>query len=78
MYFKARLEQRHMEQQQIQHNIKLRCINYDEDLTKMIDSIFNREKWTIVLDRLLYKDPVYGNILVTDAQTIQKHAVTYF
>src|SRR6266498_2261015 len=44
----------------------------------MIDSILNREKRSIMLDRLLYKDPVHGNVLITDTQTIQKHAVTHF
>ena len=44
IYQKARLECRQMDQLQIQHNIKLRCFNYEEDLTKMIDSILNREK----------------------------------
>jgi len=78
IYHKARLEQRHLEHQQIQHNIQLRCHNYDEDLTKMIDSILNREKRYIVLDRLLYKDPVHGNTLITDAHTIQKHAIAHF
>ncbi len=44
IYQKTRLERRQMDQLQIQHNIKLRCSNYKEDLTKMIDSILNREK----------------------------------
>ncbi len=44
----------------------------------MIDSILNRERRSIVLDRLLYKDPVQGNILITDASTIQRHAVQHF
>ncbi len=44
----------------------------------MIDSIFNQPKRCIVLDRLLYKDPVQSNVLITDAQTIQKHAVSHF
>ncbi len=44
----------------------------------MIDSILNREKRTIVLDRLLYKDPIHGSVLITDAQSIQKHAVLHF
>ncbi len=44
----------------------------------MIDSIFNREKRTIVLDRLLVKDPVHDQVLLTDPQTIQQHAVLHF
>ncbi len=44
----------------------------------MIDSILNWPKRCIVLDRLLYKDLVQGNVLITDAQTIQKHAVMHF
>ncbi len=78
VYHKARLEQRLLEQKQIQYNIQLRCNNYDENLTKMINSILNREKHSIVLDRLLYKDPVHGSILITDAHTIQKHAIQHF
>ncbi len=78
IYQKARMEQRILEHKQIKHNIKLRCTNYDEDLTKMIDSILNREKRCIVLDRLLVKDPVHGNILVTNANTIQQLAVNHF
>ena len=44
IYQKAQLERRQMDQLQIQHNIKLRCSNYEENLIKMIDSILNREK----------------------------------
>jgi len=44
IYHKARLERRLLEQSQIQHNIKLRYSNYEEDLTKIIDSILNRER----------------------------------
>ena len=78
VYHKARLEQRLLEQKQIQHHIQLRCNNYDEDLTKMIDSILSREKRSIILDRLLYKDLVHGNFLITDAKTIQQHAIKHF
>ncbi len=78
IYRKARLEQRSIEYTQIQRNIKLRCINYNDNLTRMIDSILNWEKQSIILDRLLYKDPVHGNILITDATTIKKHAVQHF
>ncbi len=78
IYHKVCLEQRKIKQDQIQQNIKLRCYNYDEDPTKMIDSILNREWWCIVLNHLVYKDPVLGNILITDTQTIQQHAVLYF
>ena len=78
MYQKAHLEQWLLEHKQIQHNIQIRCTNYDKDLTKMIDLILNREKWSIVLDRLLYKDPVHGSVLITDAQIIQKYAVMHF
>ena len=41
IYRKARLEQRSIEYTQIQRNIKLRCINYNDNLTRMIDSILN-------------------------------------
>ncbi len=41
IYLKAHLERRQIEQQQIRYNIQQRCTNYDEDLTKMIDSILN-------------------------------------
>jgi len=34
VYLKAHLEQRLLEQKQIQHHIQLRCINYDEDPPK--------------------------------------------
>jgi len=78
LYLKARLEQRLLEHKQIQHHIQLRCNNYDEDLTKMIDSILNRSKRTIVLDRLLVKDPVHGSVLITDVHQIQQHAVQHF
>src|SRR6266540_3489392 len=78
IYLKARLEQRLLEQKQIQHHIQLRCTNYDKDLTKMIDSILNREKRTILLDRLIIKDPIHGQMLITDPQTIQTHAVQHF
>ena len=78
VYQKARLEQRLIEHKQIQHHIQLRCHNYDEDLIKMIDSILERPKQRIVLDRLLFKDPVQGNILITDEHLIQKHAVRHF
>jgi len=43
IYQKPRQEQRLMENKQIQHHIQLRCHNYDEDLTQMIDSILNRK-----------------------------------
>jgi len=78
VYHKVRLEQRLIEHKQIQHNIQIRCTNYDKDLTKMIDSILNREKRTIVLDRLVYTDPVHGKVLITDAQTIKERAATHF
>ena len=78
VYLKARLEQRIIEQKQIQHHIQLRCTNYDEDLTKMIDSILNRAKQTIVLDRIIVKDPVHGQILITDPKHIQTYAVQHF
>src|SRR6266498_1765713 len=70
IYHKARLERIRIEHSRIQSNIKLRCTNYDQDLTRMIDSILNRERRRIVLDRLLYKDPVQGHILITDTDTI--------
>ena len=44
----------------------------------MIDSILNQEKRSIVLDRLLYKDPVHGSFLITDAKIIQQHAIKHF
>ncbi len=44
----------------------------------MIDSILNRERRRIVLDRLIYKDPVHSSILITDPHTIQKHAIQHF
>jgi len=44
----------------------------------MIDLILNRAKRNIVLDRLLYKDPVHGSFLITDPQTIQQHAINHF
>ncbi len=44
----------------------------------MIDSILNRERKSIVLDRLIYKDPVHGNVLITDTTTIKKHAAQHF
>ncbi len=72
------MEQRSIEHNQIQQNIELRCHNYDENLIRMIDSILSREKRSITLDRLLYKDPIHGNILITDATTIQQHAVKHF
>ena len=78
IYHKARLERIRIEHSRIQSNIKLRCTNYDQDLTRMIDSILNRERRRIVLDRLLYKDPVQGHILITDADTIKKHAALHF
>ena len=78
IYHKARLERKWLEQSRIQHNIKLRCSNYDHDLTRMIDFILNREKKRIVLDRILYKDPEQGHILITDADTIKKHAALHF
>jgi len=78
VYHKARLEQRLLEHQQIQHHIKLRYTNYEEDLTKMIDSILNRAKRCIVLDRIVYTDPVHSKMLIMDTQTIKKHAVMHF
>ncbi len=44
----------------------------------MIDSILNRERKRIVLDHLLYKDPVHGNVLITDAETIKQQAAKHF
>jgi len=78
IYRKARLEQIYIERTQIQHNLQLRCTNYDENLTCMIDSILNWEKQSIILDRLLVKDPVHGNILITDPTIIQKQAINHF
>ncbi len=78
IYRKASLKQRHIEHSQIQRNIKLRCTNYDENLTRMIDSILNREKRSIILDRLLVKDPVHSQFLITDVTTIKQHAVQHF
>ena len=78
IYHKVRLEQRHLEQVQMQHNIKLRCFNYEEDLTRMIDSILNRDRRRIVLDRLLVNDPLHGKVLITDPKTIQTHAAQHF
>jgi len=56
----------------------MRCSNYDEDLTKMIDSLLNRDKRRIVLDRLLVKDPDHGHVLITDATLIKQHAAQHF
>ena len=78
IYRKARLEQIYIERTQIQHNLQLRCTNYDENLTCMIDSILNWEKQSIILDRLLVKDPVHGNILITNPTIIQKQAINHF
>ena len=44
----------------------------------MIDSILNRERRRIVFDRLLYKDPELGHILLTDATAIKQHAAHHF
>ncbi len=78
IYKKAHYEQRQLEQARITHNIKLRCLQYDGHLTQMIDSLLNRTKRTIVLDRLLVKDPVHGNMLITDATTIKKLAADHY
>ena len=67
-----------MENKQIQHHIQLRCNNYDEDLTQMINLILNRDYRRIVLDRLLYKDPIQGTRLITDPLTIKRLVVTHF
>ena len=56
----------------------MRCSNYDEDLTKMIDSLLNRDKRRIVLDRLLVKDPDQGHVLITDVTLIKQHAAQHF
>ncbi len=44
----------------------------------MINSILNRTRKHIVLDRLLCKDPVYGNVLITDAESIKQKAAQHF
>ncbi len=44
----------------------------------MIDSILNRDRKRIVLDRLLITDPVHGKVLVTDPTTIKQHAAHHF
>ena len=44
----------------------------------MIDSILNRKRRSIILDRLLYKDPVHGNVLIMNTHTIQQHAISHF
>jgi len=44
----------------------------------MIDSILNRERQSIILDRLLLNDPVQGKIFITDPQTIQQHTAKHF
>ncbi len=44
----------------------------------MIDSILNREKRTILLDRLIIKDPIHGQMLIMNPQTIQTHAMQHF
>ena len=44
----------------------------------MIDSILNRERKSIVLDHLIYKDPVHDNVFITNATTIKKHAAQHF
>jgi len=62
----------------MQHNSKLRCFNYEEDLTRMIDSILNRDRRRIVLDRLLVNDPLHDKVLITDPKTIQTHAAQHF
>jgi len=44
----------------------------------MIDSILNRERRRIVLDRLLIKDPAHGNVLITDPAAIKQQAAQHF
>ncbi len=44
----------------------------------MIDSILNREKRTIILDRLLVDDSIHGKVLITDPNTIQAQAAQHF
>ncbi len=65
-YAKAKYDQQQVELRQIQRNIELRCVNYDLDPMAVIDSLLNREKRRIVLDRLVIKDPNHGNILITE------------
>ncbi len=56
----------------------LRCKNFDNNPTKMIDLILNRLCYRIILDRLLIQDLIQENILIIDATFIKKYSITYF
>jgi len=56
----------------------MRCHNYDENPTKMIDFILNHEKRRIVLNRILVKNLTHGNVLITDSTYIKQLATQHF
>ena len=63
----------------IQHLVDKRCDNLLHDTSKMIDSILNRKKRSIVMDRLLINNDNTGvKYFTVDLNEIKEAAIDHF
>jgi len=58
--------------------IQQRCQDYQDNPKAMLDSLLNRSKHVIHLDRLVVKDHHNDPILITDPDTIKQATVHHF
>ena len=65
------LAQKTYNDKQIKKFVQQRCDDYHSDQSRMIDSLLNRNKNKIVIDRLLYNDDNNQQFLTTDPDQIK-------
>ena len=58
--------------------IQQRCQDYQDDPKVMLDSLLNRSKRVIRLDRLVVKDSHSDQTLLTDPATIKQVTIYHF
>src|SRR3954453_15543935 len=67
-----RVEEANISQQRIKHFISQRCLQYESNPGKMIESALGRSKKTITLDRLVVKDADGQHTLINDPHLIKQ------
>src|SRR3990170_2543454 len=74
---KAKLEDNKYVDEQIKSFIQKRCDNLAENPTKMIDSLLNRQKRRIVLDKVIVKE-ADSEVLITDPIKVKAAVNSHF
>ena len=77
VYKLTKIQESKLTEEKIKYHINQRCVDYDTNPSKMIDSILNKNKRKIVIDRI-YSTSANQNKLILEPQEIMNKVNTHF